>query len=163
MTLLLTTVLANPHDPMRGALSDHWAEYGVPPVVLPCGQAIEPTDPRVVYQPGDAVPWGFRCTMAEWCGGGRCPRDMDRDGTCYYMCNVCRGTGRIPGIAAAVCGAWSITVVELTDREPLNETIRFAWYNPYLLKWYPTSDFAIAALSHAALTLGRRAAGLPPL
>lgn len=191
MTLLLTTVLANPHDPMRGALSDHWAEYGVPPVVLPCGQAIEPTDPRVAYQPGDAVPWGFRCTMAEWCGGGRCPRDMDRDGTCYYMCNVCRGTGRIPGIAAAVCGAWPITVVELTDREPLNETIRFAWYsrvrsdyrntiesplwdllagfikygdgNPYLLKWYPTRDFAIAALSHAALTLGRRAAGLPDI
>lgn len=137
MTLLLTTVLANPHDPMRGALSDHWAEYGVPPVVLPCGQAIEPTDPRVAYQPGDAVPWGFRCTMAEWCGGGRCPRDMDRDGTCYYMCNVCRGTGRIPGIAAAVCGAWPITGVELTD-------------------------FDISE-SHAALLYGRRAAGLPDL
>lgn len=90
MTLLLTTVLANPHDPMRGALSDHWAEYGVPPVVLPCGQAIEPTDPRVVYQPGDAVPWGFRCTMAEWCGGGDAHEtwiETERATTCA-MCAV---------------------------------------------------------------------------
>lgn len=141
----------------------------------------------------------IECTAAEWVGG---PCDMRQlygdnggwpwhDGPDPKGCPTCGGSGRVEGIARQVCERWPVTRVRLTDKEPLSETTRFAWYsrvrsdrrntieeplwdllagfikygdgNPFLLKWYPSRDAAQNALSLAAVNYGRDLAGLPPL
>jgi len=108
-------------------------------------------------------------------------------------CRPCNGTGQVEGIAAAVCGAWPITGVEFSEVKPNGPPFGTwqLWDEPATVRGmpdngdiqevlfdliaegersasyrfidFPTEAAALAALSHAALAYGRRAAGLPDL
>lgn len=138
-------------------------------------------DSQYLYSRG--FPDEIRCTMVQWvgencryCNGGYTHNDM------HYSpdtCSRCHGTGRTPGIAKAVCEAWPVTKVVLVDRQPAIMYKEYGWYvtdrdsipstipmelwSLLPVKWAKTQAEALAALSHAALTYGRRLAGLPEL
>jgi uncharacterized protein (TIGR02996 family) len=140
---------------------------------------------KVVYIVRRGFPDEIRCTMREWVGVDPCRQCGGRGSFIDYgpirsqviYCLVCRQTGRTPGIAKAVCEQWPVTVVRLTGAEALRGSM---FVNGQLRRWvqwshevvdslgmtnsnYHTEQEALAALSHAALTLGRRAAGLPDI
>ena len=108
-------------------------------------------------------------------------------------CAACSGTGRTPGLAAALFRAHPITAVTLSDCEPLRDRFfngRYFWRNtnhdpnavvggeppggrlhPEVFNCLPAMGFqnyvthvaASEALSHAAVAHGRSLAGLPHL
>jgi uncharacterized protein (TIGR02996 family) len=104
-------------------------------------------------------------------------------------CKTCKGQCCTPGIAKAVCEQWPVTKVVLVDRKPNDGEHGGYWlryyednniynlgrpsvlphelYDPktmdYAVGRFSTQAAALSALSHAALTYGRRLAGLPEL
>lgn len=118
---LLDLVLADPHCPERGILSDLWTEC---PDMRP---DLDLRGAEVVYRDGDAVPWGIRATMAQWCDrGGECSRCKGRGQVTFgeapnlsvLNCGRCDCTGRIESLAASVCRAWPVVNVVLVDKTP---------------------------------------------
>ena len=182
MNDLLQAVLADPHSDARGVLADHWAEspHMIPTLDLPKGV-------EVVWQ--DGLPEEVRCTMVQWvgiecvqCDGeGRHMRDNSNGQTWVRDCFTCTGKGRVGGIAKAVCEAWPVTRVVLVDREPIIDGAAYWYENEHsrhsssvpkalfdcnrieMCKLHGSTKQALSALSHAALTYGRRLAGLPEL
>lgn len=110
-----------------------------------------------------------------------------------WGCPTCQNTGRVPGLAlkAELFAAHPITRVVLTDREPHPSNLLGgvpAWHRDNgdghtanlpaelfnalvgqtemlgrLVKYYPTRDDAMTALSDACVVYGRALAGLRPL
>jgi uncharacterized protein (TIGR02996 family) len=122
--------------------------------------------------------------------GGPCERCEGRGevdtapgfGDGWISCPACRGTGRVEGVAAALFAAAPVTEVRLGDREPYQAEGAFWWslaarpemssYLPNeLLELLPggktgnfsSSNAAHAAVSAAAVALGRDRAELPAL
>lgn len=131
----------------------------------------------------------IRCTLTQWVGVvcGLCEWEGGQRRKELKLCSKCHGTGRVPGIAGRVCGAWPVTKVVLTDCEPVRCDNRYTWWclvqnrhghqvidrliweelkgyfeygggRPVLLKWYPSKELALTALSDAAIRYGRKLA-----
>lgn len=173
VTILLNALLANPHDQdlrlaYAGAIEDGKLE--LPAVDLRGGEVVHD-------QYG--VPLLVRCTMATWCGE-EC-NNCNGSGEVYVWpgdiitpmdCRRCKGTGRIPGIAAAVCGVCPITGVELTDR-PITKHGQSRYRISIDLANVLGGDVYIGPYrskakveqyqSDMVLRYGRRATGLPDL
>jgi uncharacterized protein (TIGR02996 family) len=123
-------------------------------------------------------------TAALWCGEV-CPT-CNGLGWCFpavnSQCPSCRGQRSLPGLAGPICHAAPIREVTLSDRQPFHDNYiggAWAWscgpgtaaYHLPLELWqrlpgvhgdwtdhvYPTEAVATAALSRAALLLGRDA------
>jgi len=188
---LLAAVILNPHDIRRASLADAVADHLVelPNLDLRGGE---------VERDQWGLPWRVRCTMGAWCG--EACEQCEGLGIYHRLmvmfdepCLKCHGTGRIPGIAATVCGAWPVAEVEFSDVKP-NKSYLGCWQlwndsttagefpengdvdkllfdlitegkraTSFRFIDFATESAALAALSHAALTFGRRAAGLPDL
>ena len=128
--------------------------------------------------------------------GGPCPADGCRGGHLVGAwqdgrpCCACSGTGRTPGLAAALFAAHPITNVVLTDRHSYWNGGGYVWYaadrdrpsetapdsanlparlfdrmktSSERLACFPTFAAANEKLSRAAVDHGRELAGLPPL
>jgi uncharacterized protein (TIGR02996 family) len=132
-----------------------------------------------------------RCDLATLFGGpcGRC----GGEGLTYTgpgggqraqeRCTACNGERTTPGIAAALFASQPVSAVTLTDREPAQVGNEWVWFrDAYTRHGVPDElwehfgqDYQFgrvrrlhattpdAALSSAAVALGRSAAGLPPL
>lgn len=124
---------------------------------------------------------------------GRCHgrRDWFDALTGLGQCLDCNGDGRTEGIARDVFSRWPLTRIDLSCRQPIeHDSDRWGWFKhvatmdeatlpaeiwnlmtgfnnyggyPYAIKWYPTRESAHAALSRAAVNLGRERAGLRPI
>jgi len=117
----------------------------------------------------------IRCTMAQWIGTDECRScgsfSRSLGIPAIDFCLTCHGTGRTPGIAKAVCEAWPVTRVVLTDRMPTCSTsggsrwrldIGLAQLDSGIfLGPYRSKTEAERVVSHAAVNYGRRLAGLP--
>lgn len=109
---LLSAVLADPHSDARYVLSDQVAEGNVtiPTLDLPAGV-------EVVLR--DGLPDEVRCTMVQWVGTDECRSCSSFSRSlgipAIDFCLTCHGTGRTPGIAKAVCEAWPVTRVVISD------------------------------------------------
>lgn len=163
---LLAQLLDDPFDyDRRAILSDVLAENSeqLPEVELPRGVK--------VTRDQWGLPWGVRCTMAEWIGGPcrKCYIRRDGEQTIRDGCNHCNLTGRTDGIARQACERWPVTTVRLSDVNPRAERgfvieddlVRILKMpNP---PWWQTKEDALNAVSLAAVQYGRSLAGLPPL
>lgn len=90
----------------------------------------------------------IRCTAAAFVGGpcGRCEgeggrMDYDVSEEAPTFCIPCDGTGRTPGLAAALAGRQPIVSVVLTDKRPdcnNDPSPRWAWFNG--MRWGGDDD-----------------------
>jgi uncharacterized protein (TIGR02996 family) len=123
------------------------AEFWTPTVLRAGAVACEvSTHPPSFRSLRSGMAWGFRrglvgsvtLTAEQFLGGpcGRC-RGSGRSRNQYgedtgFKCIVCRGTGRVEGLAAALFRAAPITEVRLSDKHPSNST-----QYPSLFGWLP--------------------------
>lgn len=128
---------------LRGRERELWLLAARPvfdPTTVPAGFGIElaPVESSVPYL---IVRRGFvaevRLTLPQFVGGpcGRCRgygrgSSVSPEGGREYdgpICPACSGTGRQPGVAAALGPAHPITAVRLTDREPRRGPHGWGW------------------------------------
>lgn len=171
--------IAHDHDPSVGfTWSPKWPGADLPGVVFRRGF---PSSISCTL----ATLFGGEC--------GRCHgrRDWFDALTGLGQCLDCNGDGRTEGIARDVFSRWPLTRIDLSCRQPIeHDSDRWGWFKhvatmdeatlpaeiwnlmtgfnnyggyPYAIKWYPTRESAHAALSRAAVNLGRERAGLRPI
>lgn len=157
---------------------------------LHCGAIVPTPPGGIASEVQAVVRRGFveevRCPLVAWVGGacptcqgeGRVGQHYDPSSDTYRGGRRCPGCptvqGGVVGIAAAVCGAHPVRVVMFPGVNPfalvdgswcwvLDGATPDAGYNGYglwPLGFYPSRGAALAALSAAAVRLGRERAGL---